>query len=187
MSNVTKVSFLPDRRLPSALLDANEFRELTEYQRQAFNSRLRYIEEISVRIFEWPHSPESGGKEMLGGLELDVLINVGISEGHDNDRVISSWLIHHSWTIGISPGSLHRCLSEDLLNAFDISVPALTSNILVLQEWFIKQAEALRLLLTAFYEAKTFTQVMASYVAIDIVLAQLLAVCYRGRLNPKLS
>lgn len=186
MSDIFRVTMVPDRQLPEALTNSDEFAQLSDIQREAFKARLRYIEEITIKIKEWNASPSLDDYSTLDEIELDLLMNVGVSHVK-REKMVSSWVIHSSWTFNTSPNQRAKLVPEELLEEIQAPLPGILAPSSSIRSWLGKQAQALRAALTQFYEADSFKQAVALYLTIDTILAQMLSVCYRCRLNPKIS
>lgn len=183
LSNVTKVSFLRDRSFPKALTDSDNFKQLSAEQASNLRGRLKYIEELTLKVDEWVNDPAEEFSEYLNDVELDLAVNQGAPRG---DTVVSAWSIHTSWTFGTSPRQLRGLLSPIVLSALDSNAPSSTCSAEELVSWIGVQCAAIKEALDRFYDVSTYPDVIAQLIALDVLVANLLLASYRARLNSAL-
>lgn len=172
------------RDLPVALASSDEFQNLEEVGKQEFASRLRYVEEISVKLGE---RAESSGevddiKGFIDRIELDLMINLG-AHGTEH-RGVSTWLLHSSWTFETSAQKMRESLTENFLERLDCQQVGIHSKVSEFTDWAARGGETLAKLLDRFYASLSFDEVMAFLVAIDLCLAQMYCGFIAQRLNP---
>jgi hypothetical protein len=184
----TRIEAVTEIMLPEAFTDTDEFRGLTEPQIQSFKSRLDYVREIIHNIEEWLTTVPTveSFRDFLSELELDLAVNQNLPR--DNNReAISSWLIHDSWTFETNSMLMKEALSNSVVAQLDKPTPSINANLTEFCSWLAGQCEALREATDKFCTADSFTAAIAHYLAMDVILANLLVGTYKARLNPALS
>jgi hypothetical protein len=173
---------MENRSLPKALTESEEYKDLTQKQIFNFEARFRYLEEIISNIDGWLSNmtEEKDFKSFLDDLELDIGTNQNLDTG---DEFISSWVIHNSWTFGISACLLKGKLSDSLIKELEQESPSVNSSRPEFENWLRNQGDLLKRIIGRFYSAETFSEVVAHYIALDILLAKFLAGLYKSRLN----
>ena len=169
-------------KLPGALLRSDDYLELSE--KQAFNlqARFNYIDEIVNDITQWINSESNSEMldDFLDTLELDVNVNLSIDSGNDNESI---WLIHSSWGDGIEERPSQDKLPTDVLTSLDADLPRLSADDAEINAWLKNQSNTLRRALKALSAASDFSEVLSSILAVDILMAKLLAGIYKLRIR----
>lgn len=172
---------ITDQGLPAALIETEAFERMTEMQVVAFEGRLIYINEIIDSIDDWlaGRDPE-GVAAFIDRLEMDLAVNQNVP-GED---AVSSYLVHTAWTYDSSPQALLQALSPETAAVLDLPPPALDAPEAEIRSWLAMASDGLRRALDGFYSAISFTNALAHYIALDILLAGMLCGVYKTRLNP---
>ena len=169
-------------QLPEALLRSDDYLELSE--KQAFNlqARFNYIDEMVNDITQWINSESNSEMldDFLDTLELDVNVNLSIDSGNDNESI---WLIHSSWGDGIEEMPSQDKLPTDVLTSLDADLPRLSADDAEIKAWLKNQSNTLRRVLNALSAASDFSEVLSSILAVDILMAKLLAGIYKLRIR----
>lgn len=174
-----------ERELPEALASCDEFAELNEAQRFNYRARLRYIEEITLKIDEWVKGGETDFFAFLDSVELDLYINQGAPG--DPATHVSAWLVHTSWSFETSAAQMSRFVSSELRAQIELAQPRLDASIEEFRVWMKDQNEALRGALNGLFKAASFHEAMANQFAIDALLLNLLSGVAKARLNKRLD
>lgn len=174
------MSIFDQQSLPVAFMNSQEFKGLT--QKQVFNleARFRYVGEIVKNVEEWLSGNEEEFKEFLDNLELDLSVNQNLPDGEERE---TSYLIHSSWTFETTVAQLRHALSPPIIAWLDESLPRIDCSLTEFRFWLANQCRALRNVVTEFYAAKSFACAIAYFVAMNILLATMLAGTYKARLN----
>jgi hypothetical protein len=169
------------RKLPEALTMSQDFLEVTTRQKAGFESNLAYIDGIAKDIVGWlaNEHPDVAPNHFFDELELDVTTVLSLP---DSDKGVSAWLIHSTWTKDFGVQSLVHQLSPDLVRAINSSLPAIEGAHHEYKIWLTGQGEALTNCLDLFYCATTRESAVAYFIAIDAILANILAGAIRFRL-----
>jgi len=183
--NRPRVYEIEEHPVPEPLGALAEFKSLTDEQRVDFLARLRYIEEITRKIDEWVSGAETDMRAFLDRVELDLYLNQGVPSSGDSP--ISSWLVHTSWTFDTTAQRMYKTLLPEVIAELDRPQPRLGAEVGSWNVWVAKQNAGLRLALTAFYDATDITDVIAHLVALDVLLANILAGVSKMRLHPSLN
>lgn len=176
---------IEERELPIALVDSDEFQDLDELGKREFAFRLRYIEEIPVKLNRCvgPAGVMDDIKGFIDRIELDLMINLG---AHGNEhRGVSTWLLHSSWTFETSAKRMLDLLPDDAVECLNRHTPGMNSSLRDFEAWVARSGSLLIELLDGFYGSRSFDEVMAYLVAIDLSLAQMYSVFIAQRLNPQ--
>lgn len=170
--------------LPTAFTACDNFEKLT--QKQIFNivSRFSYIDEIVKNINEWLDSGTIEFSHFIDDLELDLSVNQNLP-GSENTE--SSYLIHSSWSFDMPPSTLRRELGEAIIKSINEPTPNIMCSIDDFKSWIKDQGSSLSNAVTCFYSSKSSPSAIAHYIAIDIILINLLSSTYKMRLNDKLT
>lgn len=173
--------------LPAALVDSDEFRALNLTQISNLEARFRYVQEIIEKIGRWLHQnkPDIPLRSFLDDLELDLAVAQNLPEEDRTQQ--SAWLIHSSWTFECSVSQMRAQLTSDVVASIERGSPSIDAQASEVRDWLHNQTTALRDLLGRFYCATTFETAIAYHIAIDILLANLLAGTYKARLNTSLG
>lgn len=119
----------------------------------------------------------------LADIELDAWVNIGAPE--DGEEV-SSWLIHTSWVAECDAAKrLSAFLEADL--AARVSSGAAGTEGKELSEWLPEQAPYLAAAASAALSARDVCDLAAHVMAINVLLAEMLFVITRARLNSNMS
>jgi hypothetical protein len=175
-----------ERPLPPSIVSCDEFENLSEKQRFNYRARLRYVEEITLKIDEWLAGKETDFFSFLDTVELDLYINQGAPVGNGEDHV-SAWLIHTSWTFETSVAKMLRSLQSSVRERIDAPPPGLDAPIDQFRSWIQGQNEALTTALNSYFGAESFDQAMANQLAIDALLLNVLSGVCKARLNKRLD
>jgi len=165
--------------LPNALINSIDFRQLSKAEAKQFQSRINFITEIAINIQEWVHGKNNIKMldDFLDNLELDVAINLDIAS---NPESISNWLIHSTWdfdnaiSLDTLPSVIRKSLDDDL--------PRLNIVESEINLWLKEQSNVLIFTLNAFSLAKDYSTALSLLLALDIIMAKLLASQYKFRL-----
>lgn len=167
-------------QLPDVLLRSDDYFELNE--KQAFNlqARFDYIDEIVDDITQWLNSESDSETldDFLDILELDVNVNLSINSGNDDESI---WLVHSSWGDGVEEMPSQDKLPTDVLMSLDDDLPKLSAGDTAVNAWLENQRNALRRALETLSDANDFAEVLSSILAVDILMAKLLAGIYKLR------
>jgi len=167
-------------QLPDALLRSDDYLELNE--KQAFNlqARFDYIDEIVDDITQWLNgvSDSETLDDFLNMLEVDVAVNQNLNTG---DNYESSWVIHSSWGDGVEEKASWDKLPTDVLTSLDDDLPKLSAGDTEVNAWLENQRNALRRALETLSDANDFAETLSSILAVDILMAKLLAGIYKLR------
>lgn len=170
-----------NRTLPNAFLTANDVQVLTTSQIEAFSKRLDYVAEIAEKILS--DLPKAIAKteleDFLDDLELDVSVNQTLSQKYG---VVTSWNMHHGWTFDISPLELRSELGDDIISAISEQAPKIDCKPEYYIKWLTIQGETLERTLNHFYSTQKFEGAVASILAMDAILANLLSGLILSRL-----
>lgn len=163
---------VPELELPKVLGKFHGFRELSDSKQQAFLQRLRYIQEIPFKLEEWDvHSSGERLQAIVDRIELDVMINVGLSG--DSARCVSPWLIHSSWTAEVNVEQLLHSLPPDLQVVLDRSIPTCGSQLQELNAWIGETKDLLSLALSGFFRSVSIEECLSNLMVIDTLLLQI--------------
>lgn len=175
-----------ERPIASALADSEEFRSITDVQRQNFHSRLKYIEEICIKTQNWTDSREGfrSTVNLIDEMELDLFTNLSIGEV---DRSVSPWLVHSSWTFKASPQAMADSLPSCVVDGCVVAQIGFDCGELEFLDWLKERIACLRTVLNSFYGADSFDRAVGCLIAIDISLSVLLSGVSMQRLNSRLN
>jgi hypothetical protein len=185
MDRTPRIYRASDRELPTALRESEDFRELNEKQARRYLERVRYIEEIVLKIQEWLSGRELDFRAFLDRIELDVAINQAAPPDNP-DSSVSAWLFHSSWTFGTTPSQLRAQLSPSVLLKADLPPPTSDCSMTEFHTWMQSQSTGMAEALDGFFGAASFSVAIAYQIAMDVFLASIVVGVYRVRLNPKL-
>lgn len=176
-----KIYAISDRSMPAALQSLLEYKQLTSEERFNFAARLKYVEEITKKIEEWRTGQEADLRAFVDRIELDLYINVGAPSSSEG---MSSWLVHSSWTHGVSGLGMRQAISNQLVAEINRPQVPLDGSIGEWANWLKHQNAGLRTALTNFYEAAGLEKALANLLVVDILLASLLSGMCRLRASP---
>lgn len=178
------MSAVDRKNLPAAFMVCDDFNTLT--QKQIFNivARFRYIDEIIENIHEWLDSEKTEFNHFIDDLELDLSVNQNLP---GNEGMESSYLIHSSWSFDMPPSSLRSELSEAIIKSINEVTPGTMCSLDDFKSWIKNQSLSLSNAVTGFYSAKSSSSAIAHYIAIDIILINLLSSAYKMRLNDEFT
>ncbi len=176
-----KIYTIEDRSVPAALQSLLEYKQLTPEERFNFAARLKYVEEITRKIEEWSTGEETDLRAFVDRIELDLYINVGAPSSSES---MSSWLVHSSWTHGVSGLGMRQTISNQLVAEIDRPQVPLDGSIGEWANWLRHQNSGLRMALMNFYEAASLEKALASLLVLDILVTNLLSGICRLRANP---
>lgn len=182
--NKVVVIRIRDRPLPDAIASSDDFLRLDEPQQKAFAARLRYIEEIPVKLDDWigcSVTPDNI-KSFIDRIELDLMINLGTPGAAE--KCVSPWLLHSSWTFDTSSRAMRRALGDAFLAELALPLPGLFCSLIEFGEWLSRLRANLMRSLDAFYDSKSFDSAMAHLIAVDVSLSQMYSGFIAQRLNP---
>ncbi|MES2353497.1 MAG: hypothetical protein V4568_03670 [Pseudomonadota bacterium] len=181
---IVMMSIFDQKILPAVFMNSLEFKELT--QKQVFNleARFRYVGEIVENVESWLLNDGNDFKGFLDSLELDLSVNQNLPD-ESEDRE-TSHLIHSSWTFDTTVAQLRHALSPSIIAWLDQNLPRVDCSLTEFNAWLAIQCKALREVVTEFYGAQSFSSTIAHYIAMDILLANMLAGVYKARLNADL-
>jgi hypothetical protein len=165
-------------------MECDNFNRLTQKQIFSIVSRFNYIDEIIENINEWLDSDKTELSHFIDDLELDLSVNQNLPGDEGKE---SSYLIHNSWTFNMSPSSLRSELSETIIKSINEEIPGTMCSLDDFKLWIQNQSLALNEAVTGFYSAKSSPSAIAFYIAIDIILINLLSSTYKMRLNDELT
>ena len=170
-----------NRKLPETLTSSKDFSELTARQKKGFEANLVYIDRIVKDIYEWlaNDKPELTPKHFFDELELDVMT---VQSLPDPDKGVSAWLIHSTWTQDVAPEALGQQLSPEVTLAINSILPNIEATHRDYKNWLQCQGDALKNCLDLFYSATRSNGAMAYLIALDAILANILAGLIRFRL-----
>ena len=175
-----------NRHLPSCIFENAEIQKLTDRQISSLLSRFDRIDDIVEQIRDWTRRNDARStKEFLDSVEVDLVISQNLPE-ENPEEAISSYIVHSSWTFSIEASELGDALPDATIRAIDMAVPSINSDEAVFRNWIVALAEALDSECEQFFSSKLFREVVAHFIAIDILLANLLLGVYKVRLNKKL-
>jgi hypothetical protein len=174
-----------ERDLPEALVSSEEFANLNEVQRFNYRARLRYIEEITLKIDEWVKGDETDFFAFLDSVELDLYINQGAPA--DPASHVSEWLVHTSWLFETSVAQMSRYISPECRVQIELAQPRLDVSVEQFRLWMNDQNQALKASLEGFFKAASFHEAIANQLAIDALLLNLLSGVAKARLNKRLD
>jgi hypothetical protein len=174
-----------EREFPRVLVRCDEFVRLNEAQRFNYRARLRYIEEITLKVEEWVNGGEPDFFAFLDSVELDLYINQGCPA--DPATHVSAWLIHTSWGFETSVLQMSRFLSTERCAQIESPQPKLGASVEEFRAWMQDQNQGLKESLNGFFGAVSFHEAMASQFAIDALLLNLLSGVAKARLNKRLD
>lgn len=167
-------------QFPDALLRSNDYLGLNE--KQAFNlqARFDYIDEIVDDISQWLNGESDSETldDFLNLLEVDVAVNQNSNTGDDYESI---WVIHSSWGDGVEEKASRDKLPTDVLTSLDADLPKLSASDTEVNVWLETQRDALRRALEALSAANNFAETLSSILAVDILMAKLLAGIYKLR------
>ena len=181
MSDV-KVYEVQQRPIPAILQSLPEFKDLSDAELFNFGARLRYIEEITLKIDEWTSGEERDLRAFIDRIELDIYINQSAGLSQDSEQV-SIWLVHSSWAVNISGKTMSEVLSGEVSAALDRAPPELKVPLLKWSEWLQRQNNGLKAALSGFYGASTVNAALGNLIAVDVILAHLTAAVVKLRLS----
>ena len=166
--------------LPDALLRSDDYLELNEKQASNLQSRFDYIYEVVDDITQWLNSESDSEtlNDFLNLLEVDVAVNQNLNIGNDYE---SNWVIHSSWGDGVSEKASRDKLPADVLASLDVDLPKLSADDTEINAWLENQTNALRRALETLSAANDFAETLSSILAVDILMAKLLAGIYKLR------
>jgi len=168
------------REFPSAFLNASDVKASSPRQIANFAKRLDYIAEITETIMSEPVIVGADEfREFLSDLELDVSVN---HNSPPSEEYIAPWLVHSSWTFDLTSSELRAGLSEILERALEEGAPLLNSNRVQFSNWLKDLGIGLREALDSFYDATSYSAALANLIAMDVLLAKLLAGLSSSRL-----
>jgi hypothetical protein len=83
--------------------------------------------------------------------------------------------VHWSWRFGLRARDVVSSLSLDSEALVDEPLPGLRCSISEFKAWLLRQADGLRALIEEFSESESVAQAVGNYIAIDFVVARMLA------------
>jgi len=172
--------------IPTALAESDEFRELTPEERKLFEARFEYVSSIVDHVAAWLSGSGEGFKEFMDTLEVDLAVSQNLPNPSNADQRQTSYLIHSSWTFDTTVAGMQRAITPRLAKVIDSPTPPLNCSMAEFRTWLKESSEALKLSLESFSKARSLSEAMAAYISMDILLALLLVVCYKARLNASL-
>ena len=176
---------IPERHLPKILEMSDRYQDANELQKKNLRGRFQFIEQITLEIAEWLGRTETDFDAFLDRIELHLAINQGAPS--DAESSVSAWLIHTSWTFETSSHKMRQELRDDLANELDRSPPSIDVNLVRFDQWLNRQNSALISALADFRASKTIDAALANFIAIDVLLLNLLTGATRARLNFNLA
>lgn len=182
----SKTFLVKSRPLPLALMESDCYASLNDKQKFNYHARLKYIEEISLKIDEYITEMQDPIRVFLDRIELDLYINVGMLPSNPKENA-SSWLLHSDWAYSVN---LKDILSEDAanitnkLNSITLSANADFSKFV---SWLREMNNLLTSNIDSFYVSKSFESAMILQIVIDMIVCDLLKGVISVRLNPTLA
>jgi hypothetical protein len=158
--------------------------QLSDSHLVALHNRVAYVNEVVEEIEQWTSTlePLSG---LLDPIEVDLLVILGSAESHDNRD--TTYLIHSSWPADCSIAAMFESLPAEVVLVLTRGI----GKILIMEaeaaNWVRSWAAAVRVLLNQLANANTLDSAMASLLATDVLLANLVAFITMMRLNPMLN
>lgn len=173
-----------ERPLPEVLTDLREFRDLNVEQAQSVLTRIRLIQEFCLKLQDVHQEDPDDLRFAIGDLELDAAICLSVSG--DPEARVSPWLIHTSWTFNTNAKELSGCLSSEARNLLAAPLPGATCSREGFVIWIDSYRGLLNTILDDFFGATTLAQCLASYIAMNLIIAKLLAGFVEARFNDRL-
>lgn len=170
------------RPLPEPLSNSHEWQDLNEVQKQNFVARLNYIEEIYAKSEKWFefHEGFDDQADFIDEVEQDLFIN--LCPGSEN-RSVSTWLVHSSWTFGSSAREMMDSLPRNCVDALSLKGVRFGSGEPEFLNWLETQIKCLHDLLDGFYDSDNIAKSIGHLIGIDISLTALLLGISKQRLN----
>lgn len=184
--NDIKIYKFKNRNLPTVLTNSQEFISLDKKKKSNFISRIKYIEEITLKINDWVEISDEIFCDLFNSIELDVYINLG-APCSESDNVLSQWIVHTSWIFDTSTSAMCAVIDGSIFEEIDRPQPTVKSDIYEFKLWLTMQNRALISSVDNFYSASDFDTAIAYQIVIDIFLANFLTGLLRARLNSKFS
>ena len=183
MTKETIVFEVKERELPKALGQSLDFKNLNVKQTQNFRNRLRYIEEVTLKIDEGLSSVSTldEHRSFIDRLELDLSINLSI--GRNPEDEVSYWLVHSTWTSEVTASEMKKALGRDILGLLAQSIPDVDLGVSKFRATLTTWNAGLKIIIDKFYLATTLAEALALYIAIDVMLANALTTIFRVRLS----
>lgn len=184
--NEERIFHTKGRELPQVIVSCDEYLQLSQSQQHNYRARLRYVEEITLKIEEWVSGRETDFFAFLDSVELDLYINQGAPIGNGEDHV-SAWLFHTSWTFETSVQQMSRLISLKLRERIEAPQPGLDATVDQFRAWIDGQNLGLVESLDSFFNSKSFDEALANQIAMDVLLLNILAGTCKARLNKRLD
>jgi hypothetical protein len=162
---------VPRKPLPRAVIESDEYKQLSFRARDALLAHVRYVQELPFKLREWLNAgaPAVDLEALANRVDLDIMIHLCAPKAPDD--AMSPWLVRTSWV------SHSRALAAylegrhvDILNQ---SAPLIGASIGEVETWVRNVSDGLSDLLESFFTAKTFDHAVAYLVAIYVCLAGL--------------
>lgn len=168
---------IPYRKLPSAASEC--LANYSQVQIENFRSRLRYIEEVTIKVDEWLDSDWLGqDREFINRIELDLLINIGAA---GSEREISAWQVHTTWAPHIDAADLRATL--ELRELVPGGIPEPLADRTVFLDWLRWSSQKVKALLVQAFASSSDREFIACLLMLDVWLAHL----YSGVVMRRLS
>jgi len=158
--------------------------KLSEAHIASLRNRVSYVNEVVQEIEQWTGALEPLSS-LLDPIEVDLLVILGSAESHD-DRD-TTYLIHSSWPADCSIAAMFESLPVEVVSVLTRGI----GKVLVMEgeaaNWVKSWAGAARIVLDQLVNTDSLDSAMASLLAMDILLANLVAFITAMRLNPMLG
>ncbi len=166
--------------LPRSIQELEEYTELTEKQKSAFQNRLYYIEEIAEKIEKWLINDKGESLSyFLEDLELDISVNCVFScNGNNQNEIVSSWVIHATWIEEENLSRIKSFIGLQAMAFINRDGPKISDSSQQSVEWLKLLSAAIKTELAGFYSSREVDAALAHYYCIDIIIAKSLSVFY---------
>jgi hypothetical protein len=169
-------------RLPIAITECDEYRDLSQEDRDSFLRRLESARELGLSLAHGDRRRRYPDFfQFVEDLELDVS---HLQEFDSRNTVsLSRWATHYSWTFYTSPGEMRSLLAEEVLQLINAIEPSTDVSLDTSERWFGELGRGLAISADAIINASDYGSAMAHQIALDILLTKLLTTCYKLRFN----
>lgn len=171
-----------DSRLPPSLLSSETYRALSDEQRASVERRIQSVSDLSREAAQWFSAPMEDREwaSFLEDLELDV--TAALYSGFGDPNTMSVWLLHTTWSFDMS-GHVENDLAPNVLRRLDSALLSRTASIADLRDWLSEEIGVVQDALSGLTVSRSLSCAVAHLIAIDGLLARLLAVLCIRRLG----